>query len=187
MPRVRTYIGALLVGASFLIAGCSDLPTAPQAQAAPTPSYGLLGTLLGSHDQDQATVLERTVPLAQDEVVSQVIGRWGGVIRLPQAGLTVSVPFGALSSPTEITVTAPAGNLVGYHFEPHGLQFARAVTVSQDLLSTKGLRLTGMRAVYFDGDLKPTVTPLESLPLWLLRILGVFQIHHFSGYVIATN
>ncbi len=189
MPRARTYLGALIVGASLLFVGCSDLPTAPETQAT-SPEYGLLGDFLGgltNQSQSEVTVLHRTVPLAQDEVVSQVIGPWGGVIRLPDAGLTVTVPFGALSARTRITVTAPAGDLVGYHFEPHGLQFQRPVTVAQDLLSTQGVGLTGLEAVYFDGDLEPTVKPLETLPLWLLRLLGVFRIQHFSGYVIATN
>jgi len=189
MPRARKYLGALIVGASLLFVGCSDLPTAPEPQAT-SPDYGLLGGLLGgltNQDRSEVSVLRRTVPLAEDEVVSQVIGPWGGVIRLPNAGLTVSVPFGALSTATRITVTAPAGDLVGYHFEPHGLQFQLPVTVSQDLLSTQGLELTGLKAVYFDGDLQPTVKPLETLPLWLLRALGIFRIEHFSGYVIATN
>ena len=40
---------------------------------------------------------------------------------------------------------------------------------------------------YFQGPLEPEVTALETLPLWLLRSLGLFRIDHFSGYVIATN
>jgi hypothetical protein len=193
MARTRRLFVALFVGASFVIAGCADSPTAPQPEAV-EPNYGLLSGLTdlllgggGSDSDNEVTVLQRRVPLEQDEVVSQVVGRWGGVIRLPEAGLTVLVPWGALDEPTEITVTAPSGNLVGYHFAPHGLDFDRPVTVTQDLLSTESLLNLDLSVAYFEGDLEPTVNALESLPLWLLRVLGIFRIEHFSGYVIAVN
>jgi hypothetical protein len=190
MTRARRLTTALFLGVSFLLVGCADLPTAPQPEAT-QPEYGLLGSLTGGllgSGSSEVTVLRRTVPLAEDEVVSKVIGPWGGVIYLRRAGLTVTVPWGALDSYTRITVTAPAGNLVGYHFAPHGLEFDRSVTVSQSLLQTEGLGLlSGLSAAYFEGELEPTVTALEILPLWLLRLLGIFQIDHFSGYVIATN
>lgn len=190
MSRRRTLFVALLTGASFVIAGCTDSPTEP-ALGIDDPAYSLLGdltTLVRRAPEHEATVLRRRVPLGRDEVASQVIGPWGGTIRLEEAGLTVRVPMGALRSYTRITVTAPAGDLVGYYFEPHGLQFDRPLTVSQDLFSTEALGLLdGLSAAYFEGDLQPRVTALESLPLWLLRLLGVFRIEHFSGYVIAVD
>lgn len=197
MVSKRKFTTALLLGASFLITACTESPMAPAAPA-DDPSYGLLGDLLGGltgggGSGDQVEVLERNRPLDQDEVVSKVIGYYGGTIRLPEAGLTVTFPWGAVRSPTRITITAPAGNLVGYHFAPHGLRFSRDVTVVQDLRGTEadllGLGLgvsLNLQAAYFEGELRPTVTPLESITLWLLRILGIFKIEHFSGYVIAT-
>lgn len=189
MPRVRAFATALILGASLAIAGCVESPTAPQPEV--EESYGLLGTLErllgGSRGQGTADVLERRVPLASDEVVTRTIGRWGGVIVMPQSGLSILFPYGAVRSDTRITVTAPAGDLVGYHFEPHGLQFRVPVTVVQDMSKTKGLHLTGLSAVYFQGELEPQVSILERLPLFLLRVLGIFTIEHFSGYVIATN
>ena len=190
MPRARK-LSALFLGVSLFVVGCADLPTAAEPEAT-EPEYGLLGSLtgglLGSDDDREVTVLRRTVPLEEDEVVSEVIGRWGGVIHLPRAGLTVVVPRYALERDTRITVTAPAGDLVGYHFAPHGLEFDRDVTLTQNLLGTEGLGLlSGLSVAYFEGELEPTVTALESLSIWLLRLLGVFQIEHFSGYVIATN
>ena len=189
MPRARK-LSALLLGIALFVVGCADLPTAPQPEAV-EPEYGLLGSLTGGllgGGSDEVTVLRRTVPLAEDEVVSQWVGRWGGVIYLPRAGLTVAIPMGALDRYTRITVTAPAGDLVGYHFAPHGLEFDRKVTVTQNLLKTEGLGLlSGLSVAYFEGELEPTVTALEALPIWLLRLLGIFQIEHFSGYVIATN
>lgn len=188
MPRVRVVATALLLCASFVITGCES-PTAPQPEV--QESFGLLdtldGLLDGSSEEGTAQVLERAVPLASDEVVTRTIGRWGGVIVLPESGLSLLFPYGAVRSDTRITVTAPAGGLVGYHMEPHGLEFRRPVTVVQNMLKTKGLHLDGLSAVYFEGDLEPEVSILERLPLMILRVLGIFTIEHFSGYVIATN
>jgi hypothetical protein len=197
MPRIRSLAAALVLGASLLVTGCADLPTAPEPVADPAadPSYGLLGsdgllsglTGRGGGGGGEVSVLERRVPLERDEVVTRTIGRRGGVIRLPEAGLTVVFPWGALRSDTEITVTAPAGDLVGYHFAPHGIQFRRSVTIMQDLDLRRVLSLDRLSAHYFDGELQPKVTSLERLTLWLLRTLGIFKIDHFSGYVIATT
>jgi len=187
MPRVRTFFRALIVCASTALAACSDVPTAPTDALA--PSNGLVSDLLGGrrNQPDSAVVIRRRVPLAEDEVVSQWVGRLGGIIRLPQAGLTVVVPIGAVERPTRITVTAPAGDLVGYDFQPHGLQFQRPLTITQDLLSTEGLGLLDLQAVYFEGELAPSVKALERLPVWLLNTLGLYRVEHFSGYAMARR
>jgi hypothetical protein len=188
MPRVRTFFRALILCAStFVVGACSDLPTAPTDELA--PSQGLISDLLGGRrsQPDSAVVIRRRVPLAQDEVVSQWVGRLGGIIRLPRAGLTVVVPIGAVDRPTRITVTAPAGDLVGYDFQPHGLQFDRPLTITQDLLSTEGLGLLDLQAVYFEGELTPSVKALERLPVWLLNTLGLYRVEHFSGYALARR
>ncbi len=198
MPRVRSIARTLMLGTALLVCACSDLPTEPQVEV--TPTAGLLGDLVGVVGGTVggvvkvlngilSPVLTRETPLSQDEVVTEWIGRNGGVIRLPRAGLTVSVPAGALSRPTRITVRAPAGDLLGYEFAPHGLQFNRPVTLTQDVSGRADVEV-----VYFDGPLQPTVEVLEVLPVWATRNVAVFRIEHFSGYafrqrgyVIATN
>lgn len=190
MPRVRHLIASLTLAVTLFIAGCSDLPTAPTVEVE-DPSYllqGVIGSLGLQNDQsEEVTVLERSRPLDQDEVQSRWIGPRGGVIYLREAGLTVQFPPEAVDRWTRVTVTAPEGDLVGYHFAPHGLEFDRPVVVIQDMLKTEGLGLGGLSAVYFDGDLGSTVSPLERLSLEILGSLGVFRVEHFSGYVIATN
>jgi hypothetical protein len=190
---------ALLLGALLVSFGCSDLPTAPSAEIA--PSNGLLGDLVGVVTGTVDGVLElagailspvltREDPLRYDEVVTQTIGRDGGVIRLPRAGLTVTVPRGALTSSTRITVRAPAGDLLGYEFAPHGLQFKKPVTLTQEVTAPAG----GLEVVYFDGSLEPVVEVLEVLPVVSSRQYAVTRIEHFSGYayrqrgyVVATD
>jgi hypothetical protein len=194
-----TRFRAVLLGALIVSFGCSDLPTAPTPEVA--PSNGLLGDLVGvvTGTVDGVVklatavlspVFEREEPLRYDEVVTQTIGRDGGVIRLPRAGLTVTVPRGALTSPTRITVTAPAGDLLGYEFAPHGLQFKKPVTLTQEVTTPEG----GLEVIYFDGELQPTVEVLEVLPVASSETYAVSRIDHFSGYayrqrgyVVATD
>jgi hypothetical protein len=196
-PRFR----ALLLGAFTFVAACSDLPTAPQVEVA--PQNGLIGDLLGVVTGTVGGVVETVVgilspvltreePLRRDEVVSETIGRWGGTLYLPRAGLSVTVPPGALNGPTRITVRAPAGDLLGYEFAPHGLEFNRPVILTQEV--SRRAAAEGLEVVYFDGELQPTVGVLEVLPVATFRDRAVFSIEHFSGYafrkrgyVVATD
>jgi hypothetical protein len=192
MATKRRVVASLVLGCILVLASCSDEATV--TAPVPPPDRGLLDGTLGLLGGSSFQVLQRSHPLAQDESVTQVIGSAGGVIRLPDAGLTVYFPEDAVSTPTSITVDAPAGNLVGYHFAPHGLQFAHPLTAVQDMSKTDagllGQLLSGpLEAAYFVGDLDPTVNALQILHFNLLGLLGTgeFDIQHFSGYVIGTN
>ena len=186
----RIRAATLVLGLAF-VGACAD----PAGPAAPDlehlePNAGLLDGTLGLLGAS-VEVLHRSTPLAEDEVASAVIGPDGGHLNLPNAGLKVSFPTGALTTSTTITVTAPAGDLVGYHFEPHGLAFGAEVVLAQALDKTDaGLLddLTGLTAAYFGGDLEPIVEALELLDLDISGLgRATFEIEHFSGYVIATN
>jgi hypothetical protein len=196
------HLRAFVLGAFVFLAGCSDLPTAPEVEPV-TPRNGLLGDLVGvvvgtvdgvvdAVVGVLSPVLTRDEPLTRDEVVSEYIGPWGGTIRLPRAGLTVTVPRGALDRYTRITVTAPAGDLLGYEFAPHGLQFDRPVILTQEVSLSSAAE--GLEVVYFDGTLQPTVEVLEVLPVVTVEEVAVSRIDHFSGYayrqrgyVVATD
>ena len=178
----RSWI-ALGIFITAALSGCGDSPLAP-----PPDSNG---ALLGS--SDKVEVVSRTTSLSSDEVVSRLVGPAGGTITLPQSGLTVVVPVGALGAPVNITVTAPSGSLVGYHFEPHGLVFKKPLIAVQQTSGTNislvGSVLSPPFAAYFEGPLTSRVKALELIELNVLGLLGVvqFEIPHFSGYVIATD
>jgi hypothetical protein len=181
--RLGLVLGMVALGA------CSEAPTAPEDSV---PSASLLGLpLLGS--PVEAHVVRRTIPLATDEVVTKVIGYAGGKIDLPRAGLTITVPTGAVLQNTTFTVTAPAGDLVGYEFEPHGTVFRKRLKATQRLAGTEiGLLqavLDPPFAAYYEGDLLPVLDVFEILDLNISGLLGVatFEIPHFSGYIIATD
>ena len=86
--------------------------------------------------------LQRTTPLAAPITVSKVIGADGGTLSIPEAGVTVTVPRGALAQTTTITMTARAGSLVAYDFAPHGITFAKPLVFSQQLRGTNASLLS---------------------------------------------
>jgi hypothetical protein len=182
--RLGLILGMVALGA------CADVPTAPQDSV---PSASLLGLPLLSSGAVEAHVVRRTTPLAADEVVTKVIGRAGGTIQLPRAGLTLTVPRGAVLHNTTFTVTAPAGDLVGYEFEPHGTDFLRKLKATQRLRGTEIGLLEGVLsppfAAYYEGELLPVLDVFEVLGVNVSGLLGVatFEIPHFSGYIIATD
>ena len=110
-------IGALAL--ALTLAACSaDQVVAPtQMKAAPSgPDAsllgGLLGTVTGVLNLTTNEAVERTKPLAAPITVTKEIGYYGGTLSIPEAGVTVTVPRGALMRTTTITMTARAGSLL---------------------------------------------------------------------------
>jgi len=171
-----------------LVGGCSE-PVASDAGRSPGPaSHGLLSGILTS-------VVQRTLPLKQNYVASATIGTAGGTIRIPEAGLTVTFPAGAVSAPVTVRVTALAGSNVAYRFEPHGLQFNKEPVVAQDLSLTgvvNQLLTAQLAGGYFPDESTLTggtvvVTEERPATLDLLRLRMTFTIRHFSGYAATQK
>ena len=198
-------ISVAAVGVVFALAGCSDAsapsPLAPGADAQrPEALLGILdpvvNTLLGT--SDTVLVLQRNAPLDHDITVSKVIGSGGGTLAIPDAGLTVAIPSGALSYPTTITVTALQGNRVAYEFGPHGTKFAKPVAMSQDLRKTvitpEMLPYVSFKAGYFSsltdllfGLLRSIVDELLPATADASSMVVRFNVSHFSGYLVAVD
>jgi hypothetical protein len=111
-------------------------------------------------------------------------------------GLTVIIPFGALSSNQTITVTALAGDAIAYRFEPH-LTFSKNVTLSQNLAGTDVNLLSGLllEGGHFPDDTLAFTGLLalvdETVPANILSFLlsntAVFKVGHFSGWILASG
>jgi hypothetical protein len=71
-----------------------------------------------------------------EQSVSAIVGVDGGTLVLPGADFSLTIPAGALSGPTAITVTAKAGPYVAYEMQPHGLRFMKPVVAVQGLSNT---------------------------------------------------
>ena len=193
VPRTLSRLGARLLSI-LLLAGCaSDVtaPVEPSAVIPSKPSESLLGLIFPVRG------VTRSTPLAKDISVSAVIGNKGGTLTIPEAGLTVVVPAGAVKSNTAFKATAVAGKLVAYEFEPHGTTFAVPLQFTQDLkkVSLVGA-LTGtlMDGAYFADRSKLNQTTglaavSEVLPAVtnLLQFKVTFPIKHFSGYLVSWH
>ena len=198
--RLRSLAFALL-GATLLAApaACRDAvaPEPVAQQPTPDPLLGLpdLGSGGTRLIDTTITALRWREPLANDVSRSAVIGPAGGSIEIDELGFRFTVPAGAVSAPTNISVTAVAGSVVAYEFEPHGLQFDERATFSQELRYTGLTGLLGivMRGAYFDArsDILPdgTADVSEIIPtrldLFPLRVR--FPVKHFSGYIVAVD
>lgn len=190
--RPFSRFGARLLSIFFL-AGCTRdavSPVEPTAAIPSSPNSALLGLV-------PVRGVTRAHPLARDISVSAVIGKTGGTISIPEAGLTLVVPAGAVSQNTNFTATAIAGTLVAYEFEPHGTTFAVPLQFTQDLRKTSLLgvltaplmdgayftdrsKLNSAAGVAFVSELRPVVTNL-------LKGQASFPIDHFSGYLISWH
>lgn len=191
--RPLSRFGARLLSI-VLLAGCARdaaTPLEPTATMPSKPSPALLGLL-------PVRGVTRSTALSKDISVSAVIGKNGGTLSIPDAGLTLVVPPGAVSANTKFTATALAGRLVAYEFQPHGTTFAVPLQFSQDLRKTNLLgTLTGsllMDGAYFSSkDNLNTTLGLglvnEVLPATtdLLSFRVRFPIKHFSGYLVSWH
>ena len=190
MPlRPLSRFGARLLSI-FLLAGCARdaaSPVEPTAAIPSKPSSALLGLL-------PVRGVTRAVPhAALGGTVSGTVD-----LTIPEAGLTLTVPQGAVTTNTKFTATAIAGRLVAYEFEPHGTTFAKPLQFSQDLKKTSLLgSLLGsalMDGAYFTSrDQLNTTLGIglvsEVLPAVsdLLRSRVTFPIKHFSGYLVSWH
>ena len=181
----RTLFAGLGVGATVLavvLAGCSaDAPTAAESRLGAPVVMG---------------AVTRYQPLTQDLTVTATIGSEGGSFALPEAGLTVTVPAGAVSEPVTFKATARRGAIVAYDFEPSG-GFAVPLEVTQDLYYTSWHHqadLTDVFAGYYtgptalddeQGEAEVSEVPPSTVDVEKCKVS--FAVSHFSGYVIATG
>ena len=180
-------LGLLSAGLALMLA-CSGEPTTPPLTPAAAPQASLLGSLINVGG------LQRTMPLASPITVTKTIGSGGGTLSIPSAGVTVTVPSGALASNTVITMTARAGTLVAYDFAPHGIVFAKPLTFSQSLNGTNATLLTAplmSLAYYEDASLLTAaggvVNELVGGTVNLLTWTFTSNIKHFSGYLVSCG
>ena len=184
---------AVALSALALVSCSTDAPTAvPHLQQSPPQeaSQDLLGlsSLLGMNG------LQRTRALAAPITVSKSIGTEGGTLAIPEAGVTVTVPRGALAASTKITMTARAGTLVAYDFAPHGITFAKPLVFSQKLSGTNATLLSAplLRLGYYsDANLLTKTGGLVSELLGgvvnALSWTFTSNIPHFSGYMVSCG
>ena len=181
----RTLFAGLGVGATvvaIVLAGCSaDGATGVE------PRLGA-PVVMGA--------ITRYEPLKRELTVTATIGSEGGSFGIPEAGLVVTVPAGAVSEPVTFSATARRGSMVAYDFQPSG-RFDVPLEVTQDLYYTSWHHqtdLTDVFAGYYtgegalddeQGEAEVSEVPESTVDVEKCKV--TFEVHHFSGYVIATG
>ena len=219
MIRSRFVRSFTLVLATFVAVSCSDYsPTAPIA--APTQAQdGLLSGLLGGVTGLLGSVLKVIVGVVdpngievtavrwapshynQTRTVSGTIGVNGGTLSIPGSDFTITFPYGALRSPTAISITSDASGYVSYDMRPHGITFATPVIVTQGLRNTSVYGTTkawNSFGAYFPQDLldlsgilkasETTTTTIFAPPSGVSApAIQTWQLKHFSRYMLASG
>ncbi|HEX6368390.1 MAG TPA: hypothetical protein VF006_05625 [Longimicrobium sp.] len=184
------HLRAAVLVAATALAACGE-------STQPSGAISTGGPLLDLSDPPLVVdVLQRSEPLLHNFAATALIGRAGGIIRLPEAGFTITFPANSVRLPTPITVVAVPGTAVAYLFQPHGLVFQNPPTITQDLRGTEAFRdpslLGELEGAYFpevgllDGltaivrETRPTTVDRTG---WRMR----FDVQHFSGYTASTR
>ena len=191
--RYRSFAGYVVAAGllAFSVACSREMPSAPTPPVAPAPNASLLGLSFLTNG------LLRTTPLASDVTVRGTLGTAGGTVSIPSLGITLTVPAGAVSAPTTFAITAKAGPIVAYEFEPHGTTFNVPLTFTQSLRGTNyGLLgvLSPLKVAYFadasqlnEKDGTAWVNELLPSVVSVLTMKVTANIKHFSGYMVSSG
>jgi hypothetical protein len=209
MLRQASFRSIALVLGAILVSACSDPAiTGPELRSAD------LGAQLSKGKSFAPGVVDQVQGAAELELravwwnenhksqisVSKTIDSRGGTISIPETGLTMQFPAGAVTAPIRITVTADE-KYVAYKMDPAGTKFLKDVTVTQSLNATElagrplrsllyaayiaddNIKLSGKVPVLEIEPSKTIFSPLSALfpeaHVWIIR--------HFSRYMLASG
>ena len=193
----------------FAVSACGDraMPSAPERLAAPAASHAVIPTVVIA----RAPIVRRTARLDNPEyacgVLTPTLSGGSLSLNLRKAGLKVIFYDGAVTGEQWVCIVAHPGELLTYSFYPHGLQFATAVKVQQDLHGTTAWRNSAVMGNMMGGYLPngvehdvdaagvgsfaqvfdvvyadETGTFTKTTPA-----LVKFYTNHFSGYALASG
>ncbi len=161
---------ALVIAAAALL-GCGEPPLGP----VPPPQASLIGSIL------QVTGLLGCTPMPA-ATATRTVGAAGGVIRIGPH--TLSIPAGALTAPVTITATAPSDNVNRVRFQPEGLVFQRAATLTMSYANCNLLGTLLPKRIAYTNDALTILSYVLSLDnLFTKYVTG--RLNHFSNYAIA--
>lgn len=200
--------GALLAGIGAMYA-CGDTtsplatrsaattsPSASTTSAVPLASADRMTAADGNHGH-KVRVLRWVPKLKRDVSASATIGPQGGAIRIPSVGAVFTVPAGALTARTKITMRADAGRNVVFEMSPAGLHFAAPATLTIDLSFTNAYKNPAIATQLSGGyitsrlliGLDDGVTTYEDLTATVNDALtsASFPVPHFSVVILASQ
>ena len=185
MARVLTGIAA-----AATVAACSmETATSPVSDVGGEISANVL-----PGGERSALALSRTSPLTNELRASARFTSKGGTLTIKELGVTLTVPKGAIPRDTmTITMTAIAGDMVAYEFQPHGTVFRKALTLSHKLKGTKyDPAHDGRFGGYFTDRSKidhqaRKIRIKEAVKPTIANGSFSYPISHFSGWMVSTG
>jgi len=204
MPARRlTAIAAYIAIGAVLACSDSVAPVAPKQMSALSEAPAKGGKDKPSNTQNGAQVHHVKVlrwlgaGLKQNISAYAYIGKEGGKITLADLGVTFTVPAGALSTTTKITITAVAGHYVVFAGSPTGTHFATPAIVTVDLTKTNALK-NKTAAKLLVGGYIPSVSVIgsddtandtEDYPVTTNEAVTTasFPVPHFSVVILASQ
>jgi hypothetical protein len=178
---------AITAGGLALMSGCADTsPTDPLDALSATAQLGKGNNGGGSDDGSNGSDKVKLTwldPVNNSPTYAASCTPDADCVITGERGLVVAIPAGALSAPTQISVTLLNGNNVDFEFQPHGTVFNSpiGVSISQDETSGAGLK-NKFYAIYWDSD--PNIA-VEVLDAYARKGQLTFFPDHFSGYALA--
>jgi hypothetical protein len=185
MKNLKKTILSML-GLTVLVTACADAPLAPSMDDVPLAvAFGKGGPKGGGNDGTSknpnklmwlnsvngAPTYSATCTATDDCLISG------------ERGLSVSIPAGALSETTEITVTLVNGSTVDLDFQPHGTVFNMPIKVALHASETNAANVRGkFYAMYWNSDPNSVEEVFEAY-----KKSGYFYFfpEHFSGYALG--
>jgi len=151
--------------------------------------------------EDHSKVIKRSKALKGDLLATTTVTPNGGTPAIPDAGLLVVFPRGAVSKNLIVTVNAHSGKDVVYSFEPHGTRFNQPIAIAQLLSLTTyakkagenrpeihgGYLLNGPRDVDATGLGTFSESFRAEYGTHASKTYVVFATNHFSGYALASG
>lgn len=207
MRRIFRGAFGFVMAVAITVSACSEQGSPTELREPGEALLDVLGTSSdGTTSTDTVTVsgtstltdvtvsmMQRDVALASPIKVTQTIGTTGGKIEIPEAGLKIHIPNGALSESTTISVTALAGLGVAYDFEPHGIVFNKPLVAVQSF-KVVGTDVPTVRGGYFAANtdvdmllLKGNIKERVPSEMKLSENKVKFNIPHFSGYLLSID
>ena len=196
MHARHLVIGAMFAGTAAVIA-CNE-PSAPASPKSPgAEAMAVAPRNDGNGGGNRVHVIKWIDTLTHDVVRWRKIGPRGGVIYMRPLHASFTVPAGALTSNTVITVRAITGRRVVFQMQPEGLQFLVPATLSMPLDNTNAFHNNGWRNMLVGGYITSagSITPDDSVTDYedhpALTDSGLtmvsWPVPHFSVVILASQ
>lgn len=204
-PRVRLYFALVVSIVAGLACGDYGQSTSPpplSQKLLPPTLVTRVPFLLAPRGLRAEAVKWGPAHSGVEQSVSAIIGPDGGNLALAGADFSMTIPAGALTKPTAITVVARAGTYVVYDMFPHGLRFRRPVTVVQGLSTTaiyRTAKINSVRTAYLRAGSERIsargFAAAAELPAAATYFYGADRIgethewilDHFSRYILVSG